>query len=216
MPPNFNLLPLPLVIVSTLLTMIQRLPEATQQREVHQRSRIALGFTSKKSSSKSISNTILSSIPSPTNTNTKSPSSSPSPKPCAKQNFFQPVSLPWLQAQSVVPWTMWVWSSGTTSVVIPDSRKTGILLEFYKHNTEVIKTRIQIKSNKKQSISVSSNKSTEKEKGTSQFIAGTIFFTTRVLANILKYQQVNNAEQKHLLFIIFASSSMETTFLTII
>ena len=91
--------------------------------------------------------------------NTKAPSSPPSPKPCAKQNFLQSVSLPWLQAQSMVPWTMWARSSGTTSVVILDSRKTGILFEFYKNSTKVIKTRTQIKDSKKQSISVSSNKS---------------------------------------------------------
>ena len=156
MPPNFDLSPLPPMITYTLLAMLQRLPKATQQREAHQRSRIALGFASKSFSNKSTFKTIPSSTLSPTSIT--SPSSLPSPKTCAKQNFLQHVSLPWSQAQSVVPWKMWARPSGIISVAIPDSTKMGSLQEFYKNNTKVIKTRTQIKSNKKQSLSVSSSK----------------------------------------------------------
>ena len=130
MPPNFEISPLPPVIVSNLLAMLQRLPEATQQREAYQRSRITLGSASKKFSNKSTFNTIPSSTLSPTSI--KYLSSLLSPKPRAKQNFLQHVSLPWSQAQSVVPWTMWARPSGITSVAIPDSTKTGSLQEFYK------------------------------------------------------------------------------------
>ena len=146
-PPNFKISPLPPVIVSTLLAILQWLSEATQQRKAHQRSRIALGFASKSFSNKSTFKRIPFSTLSPTSI--KSPSSLPSPKPCAKQNFLQHVSLPWSQAQFVVSWTMWDRPSGITFVAIPDSTKTGSLQEFYKNSTMVIKIRIQIRNNKK-------------------------------------------------------------------
>ena len=157
MPPNFKISPLSPVIVSTLLAMLQQVSEATQQRKAHQRSRIALGFASKSFSNKSTFKTIPSSTLSPTSI--KYLSSLLSPKPRAKQNFLQHVSLPWSQAQSVVPWTIWARPSGITSVAIFDSTETGSLQEFYKKSTKVIKTRTQIRNNKKQYLSVSSRNS---------------------------------------------------------
>ena len=72
MPHNFKISPLPSVIESRCLAMLQRLPAATQQREARQRSKIALGFDFKSSYKKSKSNMTLSLTHSPTNT--RSPS----------------------------------------------------------------------------------------------------------------------------------------------
>ena len=159
MPHNFKISPLPLVIESRFLAMLQRLPAATQQREAHQRSKIALGFDFRSSYKKSKSSMTLSLMRSPTNT--RSPSFPPSPKPFAKPSFLKLISLPWLRVQSEVPWTIWARPSGITSDEILALTKTGSLQEFYLNNTKVIKTRIKTNHNKKRSFSVLSSKSSK-------------------------------------------------------
>ena len=136
--------------------MLQRLPAATQQRESHQRSKIALGFDFKSSYKKSKSSMTLSLTHS--QTNTRSPSFPPSHKPFAKPSFLKLVSLPWLRAQSEVPWTMWARPSGITLDETLVLTNTGSLHEFYRNNTKARKTSIQTNHNKKHSLSALSNK----------------------------------------------------------
>ena len=156
MPYNFKISPFPSVIELRFLAMMQRLSAATQQRKAHQRSKIALGFDFKSSYKKSKSSMILSLTRSPTNT--RSPFFQPSHKPFDKPSFLKLVSLPWLRAQSEVPWTMWARPSGITSDETLALTKTGSLHEFYRNNTKAIKTRIQTNHNKKHSLSALSNK----------------------------------------------------------
>ena len=178
-PLNFKISPLPPVIVSNLLAMLQRLPEATQQREARQQSRIMLGSVSKSFSNKSTSNTIPSSIRSPTNT--KYTSSLTSPKPCANQNF-SPTRFSSLVA-SIVRGT--VDHMGSTS---RDNFRRNPLLDEDGKPTRILQTQYKGYQNKnpnqKQQKAIpfciikqiNANKSTEKEKATSQLITGTIFF----------------------------------------
>ena len=140
--------------------MLQRMPATTQQREAHQRRKIALGFDFKSSYKKSKSSMTLSLMRSSTNTRSQSfpPSPKPFDNPFDKPSFLKLVSLPWLRAQSEVPWTMWARPSGITSDETLALTKTGSLQEFYLNNTKAIKTRIQANHNKKHSLSALSNK----------------------------------------------------------
>ena len=151
MPHNFTISPLPPVIESRFLAMLQRLLAATQQREAQQRSKIALGFDFKSSYKKSKSSMTLSLTHS--QTNTRSPSFPPSHNPFAKPSFLKLVSLPWLQAPSENSWTIWPRPPGITSDETLALTKTGSLHEFYRNNTKATKTRIQTNHNKKYSFS---------------------------------------------------------------
>ena len=93
MPHNFTIFPLPPVIASQFLAIPHHFPAVTQQREEHQRRKIAHGFDFKNSYKKSMSSMTLSLIHSMTNK--KSPSFLPLHKPFAKSSFLKLTSLPW-------------------------------------------------------------------------------------------------------------------------
>ena len=62
---------------------------------------------------------------------TESKSSEVSPWLCIKDNFLVHVMLPWLKAQSQIPSTMWLWSSGKTDTTTQNGMPSAMLHNFY-------------------------------------------------------------------------------------
>jgi len=50
---------------------------------------------------------------------------------CVKDDFFDHVMLPWLKAQSQIPSTMWLRSSGNTGTMTQNGTLSATLHDFY-------------------------------------------------------------------------------------
>jgi hypothetical protein len=50
---------------------------------------------------------------------------------CVKDDFLVHVMLPWLKAQSQIPSTMWLWSSGKMGMTTQNRTPSATLQDFY-------------------------------------------------------------------------------------
>jgi hypothetical protein len=120
LPQHFKTVPLPNEIISWLTSLLLRLP-AKQQ----------LGET-QSTANPSDSETTFSSKTCPEPTESKS--LEVSPWLCVKDNFLDHVMLPWLKAQSQIPSTILMRSSGKTGTTTQNGMPSATLHDFYDVN----------------------------------------------------------------------------------
>jgi hypothetical protein len=148
MPEDFQIKPLPPGVKSWLGALLRQLPEATQGKEQHQKSKLVLGQDGRLSSNKlSTPKMNFSTTSNNINELTYSPVL---PKLSGRQHISEALSIPWLQKQSEVPSTMWRRPLGTTVGKTRDWTRTERLQDFYNNSLQATKERIHQKSNKKQ------------------------------------------------------------------
>jgi len=128
-PQHFEIVPLPNKIVSWLTLLLLRLPAKQQLVETHLTTKLGRGTATQSTANPSDSETTFSSKTCPEPTESKS--SEVSPWLCAKDNFLDHVMLPWLKAQSQIPLTMWLRSSGKTSTTTQNGTPSATLHDFY-------------------------------------------------------------------------------------
>ena len=158
-PPNLKISPLPKEISSFLLSMLQTLPDKTQQQEKYKISSLARGLDGQNSNKNSTWNQTLSSKHL---TNANKPSSCP-PLHSKSENesLTRLLETPWLARQSRPPWTTYQRPSETLIRKTLGRTRTATLADFYKHSTRATKTWTRLKNTKKRSLSaLSENHST--------------------------------------------------------
>ena len=136
LPPSFAIAPLPQEIVSFLYAWLLKMPAKKPSQERRTRSGLRPGDDGSSSSKPSNA----------TKNHTSNPSSLPTeqnlsvvlPRPSETPNILHRLTTSWLQEQSVLPWTMWLRPSGTTSSLIRDSTRTVSLHAFYQDSTRAI------------------------------------------------------------------------------
>jgi len=153
-PQKFHIVPLPNDISSWLTSTLQRLPVKEQLREEHKRTNLGRGNDGETGRNLSGSTATPSSAASlqPTSTSYLEHS----PWLCEMDASLATFSIPWLKAQSAIPFPMWHRPSGTTANGIPPKMKMAKLADFYSAFSEASKTMIPTRDNKKRSPSVSS------------------------------------------------------------
>jgi hypothetical protein len=129
LPQHFKIVSLPNKIVSWLILLLLRLPAKQQLVETHLTTKLGRGTTTQNTANPSDSETTFSSktCPEPT----KSKSSEVSPWLYVKGDFVNHVMLPWLKAQSQIPSTMWLRSSGKTVTTTQNGTPSATLHDFY-------------------------------------------------------------------------------------
>ena len=152
-PDHFKIVPLPNEIVSWLTSLLLRLPVKEQLLEKHTRTKLGRGDDGESGATQSASSKIISSTTSPDIR--ESNSWEPLPWLCAGQGFQDQLMIPWLKAQSEVPFHMWHRPSGRMTGQTQQKTRTASLDDFYHSNTEPSETKTQIQSNRNASLSVS-------------------------------------------------------------
>ena len=156
-PKHFEIVPLPKEISSWLISLLQKLPVKEQLREKHTRTKLGRGGDGKLTaipleSSKTSSLTI--------SRNPKGSNSwEPSPWLCVEDDFQDRLMIPWLRAQSEVPFRMWHRPSEKMTGQTQQRTRTASLEDFYRANSGHSETTIQTQNNKKPSQSASYRKS---------------------------------------------------------
>jgi hypothetical protein len=112
-PDHFQKVPLPNEIVSWLTALLLKMPVKEQLRERRSRTKIGLGEDGKSTPIQSESEMTSSLTDSPSQT--ESSSWEPLPWLCVKGDFRSELMLPWLKAQSEIPFRLWHRPSGTTT-----------------------------------------------------------------------------------------------------
>lgn len=148
-PKNLKISTLPKEIESFLFSILQQLPEKTQQLEKHKHSGLSLGKDGKSFLTKLESKTTTSS----TNSQVEKETSSchPLPKQSEKDTFLEEMSNPWFARQSAPPWTTYLRPSEISTDPIHASTATMSLAAFYNNSTKASKMRTQSKNKKKPS-----------------------------------------------------------------
>jgi hypothetical protein len=132
LPQHFEIVPLPNKIVSWLTLLLLWLPVKQQLVETHSTTKLGCG-TDTQSTAKSLdSETTFSSKTCPKPTESKS--LEVSPWLCVKDNFLDHVMLPWLKAQSQIPSTILMRSSGKTGTTTQNGMPSATLHDFYDVN----------------------------------------------------------------------------------
>ena len=146
-PSHFEIVPLPAEIVSFLTSVLLKLPEKMQLRETHTRTKLGRGADGQNMEIQLELGRTHSSKISP---GTTGPDSlEPLSWLCGKGDFQQNLMIPWLKAQSEVPFPMYLRPSGIIGESTQPRMKTGSLTEFYLDSSGPSETRTQIPSNKK-------------------------------------------------------------------
>ena len=129
-PNHFEIVPLPNEISSWLTLLLQKLPVKEQLMEKHKRTKLGRGTGSDRGvippvSSTTTSSTILQEA-------NESNSWEPLPWLCTGQGFQDQLMIPWLKAQSEVPYHMWHRPSGRTTGQTRQKMTTASLETFIK------------------------------------------------------------------------------------
>ncbi|KAL7470173.1 hypothetical protein ACHAXS_010415 [Conticribra weissflogii] len=158
-PQNFHIVQLPSKISSWLTSMLQRLPVKEQLWEEHKRTKLGHGIDGKHGKNQLESTATHSSVDlqQPTSTNFLERL----PWLCKLDASLATFSIPWLKAQSTIPFPMWHRPSGTTEDKIPQKMRMA-KANFYNTFTGASKTSTQTESKKRRSPSVSSVNSPNK------------------------------------------------------
>jgi hypothetical protein len=144
---EFKISPLPQEISSFLLSMLQSLPEGTQQQERHKTSNLCPGQGGIPSSKVSSSTLTPSSRTSPKEA--KPYSSHPSPKKLELDTSAKDLIENWSAKQSEPPWTTFLRPSETSINPTLERTETESLAAFYNNSTRAIKMKTLQKNNKK-------------------------------------------------------------------
>jgi hypothetical protein len=132
LPQHFKIVPLPNKIVSWLTSLLLRLPVKQQLAYTHSTMKLGRGTATQSTAEASDSETTFSSKTCQEPTVLKS--SEVSPWLCIKGNFLDHMMLPWLRAQSLIPSTMWLWSSGKMDTTTQNGTPSTTLQDFYNGN----------------------------------------------------------------------------------
>jgi hypothetical protein len=132
LPQHFKIVPLPNEIVSWLTLLLLRLPVKQQLAETHSTTKLGRGTATQSTAEASDSETTFSSKTCQEPTESKS--SEVSPWLCVKGDFLDHVMLPWLKAQSLIPSTMWLRSSGKMDTTTQNGTPSATLQDFYDGN----------------------------------------------------------------------------------
>ena len=136
-PEDFKILRLPKEIDSWLTSVLQRLPVKEQLRSKHTRTKIGRGGGGSSGPSQLDSNMTFSSMDS--NEPRESNSWVPSPWLSVKDDFPDRLMIPWLRAQSEIPFHMWHRPSETMTARTPHWTRTATLADFYRTSIERLK-----------------------------------------------------------------------------
>ena len=149
MPPHFKIVPLPQEIVSWLTSLLSTLPVKTQLQERHTRTKLGRGEDGLSMQDQSELHKISSStdLPSPK----ESSSWEPLPWLCAKDDFRAKLMIPWLKQQSAIPSHLYHRPSGRMNGQTPPRTTMDSLDAFYQGYSELLRTKILRKSNRKPS-----------------------------------------------------------------
>ena len=147
LPERFEIVQLPNEIVCWLTSLLLKLPVKTQLQEKHTTTKIGRGEDGLNILIPLESRTTSTSIPSPKDN--ASECAERLPWLSVKEGFQDHLMVPWLKAQSKVPWDMWHRPSETTTTQIQPMTKTINLAAFYQGNTAHSETRTPHQSNKR-------------------------------------------------------------------
>jgi hypothetical protein len=150
-PRHLEIVPLPKEIDSWLTCLLQKLPVRTQSQEKHTRTKIGLSYDGRSTQSQLESTTTSSWTASRSLRGANSLEHSHTH--CERGDFLEKMLSPWQEAQSQIPFHLWLRPSGITADPTQHWTRTAGLDEFYNSNTEHTKTRIQHRNNKKPSPS---------------------------------------------------------------
>ena len=158
MPEHFEIVPLPKEIVSWLTCLLQRLPVKKQLQERHRRTKIGRSVDGKDTVTplELEKETTISKTSQEEN---GSDSWEPLPWLSVKGDFQEQLMVPWLRAQSEVPFHFWLRPSETMTVPIQQRTMMATLEDFYQGYSEHSRKGTQIQSNKKPCPLESSGKS---------------------------------------------------------
>jgi hypothetical protein len=129
LPQLFEIVQLPIEIVSWLTSLLRKLPVKEQLREIHTRAKLELGDDSKCTSCQSDSKRTSSSVNSIGHNKIKS--CVLSPWLCGKQGFQDHLMTDWLKEQSRIPSRMYVRPSGKMDGQTQPKMETASLASFY-------------------------------------------------------------------------------------
>ena len=147
LPQHFEIVPLPIKIVSWLTSSLQRLPVKEQLQEAHTKAKLDHGDNSKNTSSQLDLDTTSSFSHSASHNGTKSYALLP--WLCGKRGFHDHLMTNWLKEKSKIPSRMYVRPSGRMAGQIQPGTTTTRLASFYQDYTELSGTRTQTKCNRK-------------------------------------------------------------------
>ena len=149
-PRNLEILPLPQEISSSIMSMLQNLPAATQQPEKLKTSSLAHGLDGTNLSGNSILGKIHFSINTP---NDNVPSSSlPLAKLSESEDLHKDMESPWYAAQSRPPWTTYLRPSESLTSPTHATMKEASLTAFYNNSSRAIKMRTRMQNKRKHSL----------------------------------------------------------------
>ena len=152
MPRHFEIVPLPNEISSWLTSLLRKLPVKEQLQERHTRTKLGRGGDGSNGASQ-LDSTMTSTLTTSQDIN-ESNSLEPLPWLCGKHDFQERLMIPWLKAQSEVPFHMWHRPSGRTTDQTPQGMKMASLADFYLANSGRSETQTHHQGNKKPSPSV--------------------------------------------------------------
>ena len=152
--PNFRIVELPLKIRSWVFSLLEKMPVKTQRQVKHKISAMAISSGGPNSCTRSASNTTTSS-PNSQNPGQEHFSSQPSPKQCVRHGSPATLSIPWLKAQSVPPWTTWHRPSGLTTGQTHAQMTMGDSTSFFSSSIKATRIKMETSNNKRHSLSVS-------------------------------------------------------------
>ena len=156
-PTNLKISALPEEITSFLSSMLQTLPDKTQQQEKHKISSLAHGIDGHSSNN----NLVWTRTPSSTNShNAKKRSHSQlSHNKSETESLMRNLETPWLARQSKPPWTTYQRPSETLIKTTHEKTDQETLADFYNNSTRATRIWIRERNTKKQSLSASSDAS---------------------------------------------------------
>ena len=158
-PPNFRIVPLKSEIVSWLCSLMDKLPVCKARQTRHTKRELGAGKGGSSSSNK------LGSVTNPfsnisANQGAVHSSSPPLYKPCDNPASLHSISLPWLKERSAQPLIMWHRPSGLVTALTPEMTTVGVYPTLYSSNIKATRINKRMSSNRKTSLSSSSDNST--------------------------------------------------------
>ena len=148
-PENLMISPLPLEVHSYITSMLQSLPEETQQQEKLKTSKIARGVAGMSSSE--ISNWEKTLFLKNSQRGNKQLSSLPLAKQSVNADFLNFLEMPWWGRLSKPPWTTYHRPSETSTNPTQDTTEMDSLAVFYKSSSRATKMKTQLRNKRKRS-----------------------------------------------------------------
>ena len=148
-PKNLKISPLPLEIHSYITSILQSLPEETQQQEKLKTSKVARGVDGMSSSQISNWEEIL--FLKSSQKDNKQSSFQPSAKQSVNEDLLKFLEMPWWGRLSKPPWTTYHRPSETITNLTQETTEKDSLAAFYNNSSRATKMRIQLQNKRKRS-----------------------------------------------------------------